>query len=369
MATKVPSLNPANFKDEEFELWSIPAFDNGEPEHLSGAEIGSSKKIVQAGDVLLSRIVPHIRRAWVVTASGNGSRQIGSGEWIVFRSDRFDPNYLRHFLTSDPFHSQFMQTVAGVGGSLVRARPEGVKEIEIPLPKLEEQKRIADILDQADNLRRKRQHAIDRLNQLGQAIFYEMFASCPFEASLSDLCDNITDGTHYTPTYADEGVVFLSAKNVTKGFVDWENIKFIPHDLHLELQRRVSPKIGDVLLAKNGTTGVAAIVDRDIVFDIYVSLALLRAGKSIHPLYLLYAVNAPTTRRQFDGSLKGIGVSNLHLVDIRRAKIPFPSMEEQCKFVQRIEGLNKSSDLYSSAMIETKKLFASLQYRAFTGQL
>ena len=86
MAEKVPSLNPAKFPDEEFELWSIPAFDKGEPERLLGSEIGSAKKIVQPLDVLLSRIVPHIRRSWVVSR-GNGSRQIASGEWIIFSAD------------------------------------------------------------------------------------------------------------------------------------------------------------------------------------------------------------------------------------------------------------------------------------------
>ena len=137
MPSKIPSVNPAKFPDETFELWSIPAFDAGKPDMLTGSEIGSSKKCVEPEDVLLSRIVPHIRRSWVVRPQ-NKKRQIASSEWITFRSERFFSPYLRHVLVSDEFHIKFMQTVAGVGGSLLRARPEGVKEIKIALPSLKE---------------------------------------------------------------------------------------------------------------------------------------------------------------------------------------------------------------------------------------
>lgn len=80
------SVDPKKHPKEIFELYSIPAFDSGSPEITQGANIGSSKKNIEPGDVLLSRIVPHIRRAWVV-GKANGYRQIGSGEWIVFRGE------------------------------------------------------------------------------------------------------------------------------------------------------------------------------------------------------------------------------------------------------------------------------------------
>ena len=93
---------------------------------------------------------------------------------------------------------------------------------------------------------------------------------------LQTICYPITDGTHKTPTYSDSGYIFLSAKNITTGKINWNDIMYIPKSLHDELYSRVSPKMNDILLAKNGTTGVAAIVDRECEFDIYVTLALLR---------------------------------------------------------------------------------------------
>ena len=99
MVKRGGSVNPAKFPKEVFDLLSIPAFDRGEVDTVSGSDIGSSKSCVQENDVLLSKIIPHIRRCWVVPKQ-NGRRQIGSGEWIIFRSNKHDPNYLKHYLTS-----------------------------------------------------------------------------------------------------------------------------------------------------------------------------------------------------------------------------------------------------------------------------
>ena len=127
------SVDPKKHQDEVFELYSIPASDAGAPEVVAGSLIGSSKKAVEPNDVMISRIVPHIRRACVV-GPAHGHRQIASGEWIIFRDERFWPKYLRWLLVGDVFHSAFMRTVSGVGGSLLRARPAEVFKIQIPLP-------------------------------------------------------------------------------------------------------------------------------------------------------------------------------------------------------------------------------------------
>lgn len=154
---------------------------------------------------------------------------------------------------------------------------------------------------------------------------------------LNDICHIITDGTHYTPTYFNDGVVFLSSKNVTSGKIDWQNVKYIDKKQHLEMQKRVSPQLNDILLAKNGTTGVAALVDRDIVFDIYVSLALLRPVDGIYPLYLLNFINSLVAKRQFNKRLRGIGVPNLHLNEIREVILPVPPLAEQKRIVAEVE--------------------------------
>ena len=175
---------------------------------------------------------------------------------------------------------------------------------------------------------------------------------------LKDIClTEITDGTHQTPTYSEYGYIFLSSKNVTTQKIDWDNVMFIPEKLHEELYKRVAPQIDDILLAKNGTTGVAAIVDRDIVFDIYVSLALIRPNPEIvMPRYLLYAINNPVVKGYFDSSLKGIGVPNLHLKNIRETPIKIYDLETQKAIVEKLDKVCESISLRKQQLAKLDEL-------------
>ena len=175
---------------------------------------------------------------------------------------------------------------------------------------------------------------------------------------LKDLClIDITDGTHQTPTYVDDGYVFLSSKNVTSGVIDWENVMHIPESLHSELHKRIAPQKNDILLAKNGTTGVAAIVDRDAIFDIYVSLALIRPDpKKVLPKYLLHAINSDTAKRFFNSHLKGIGVPNLHLTHIRETPINVPSFSEQKDIIALLDKVDEIVSLRKQQIAKLDEL-------------
>jgi type I restriction enzyme S subunit len=176
----------------------------------------------------------------------------------------------------------------GTGATFKELSGGKLKEVTIPIPPLPEQRRIVGILDEAfegiatakANAEKNLQNARALFESHLQSVFTQRGPGW-VEKHLKDICEKITDGTHQTPTYYDEGVVFLSSRNVTSGHINWDNIKYIDAKQHREMHKRVAPLLNDILPAKNGTTGVAAIVDRDITFDIYVSLALLRARKEI----------------------------------------------------------------------------------------
>jgi type I restriction enzyme, S subunit len=355
MPSRVPALNPAKFQDEEFELWSIPAFDLGEPERLTGSEIGSPKKCVQPKDVLLSRIVPHIRRSWIV-GQQNGYRQIASGEWIIFRSSKFFPPYLRHVLISDDFHARFMQTVAGVGGSLLRARPEGVKEIEIPLPPLEEQKRIAAILDQADSLRRLRQRAIDRLNTLGQAIFYEMFGITTQEPR-SDVAqprvacalgDQITlqRGKDITERQAIAGPVPV----ISSGGISFYHDKPLVEG-------------PGVILGRKGSVGKVHYVEKD--YWPHDTTLYVKEFNGNIPFFVYYFfLQFPISDYEASAANPSLNRNNLHPV-----KVWWPAIDEQLRFKERIELLKHHGEILEVSIKTLEDLFSSLQHRAFRGEL
>ena len=182
-------------------------------------------------------------------------------------------------------------------------------------------------------------------------------------STLQAVCAIITDGTHQTPKYFDKGYIFLSSKNVTSWKIDWDNIKYIDEEQHQKMYSRLRPRIGDILLAKNGTTGVAAIVDKNEVFDIYVSLALLRPKEFILPEFLLYFINSSIAKKQFNKRLKGIGVPNLHLEEIRAVSFCFPPLPEQKRIVSILDeafaGIEKAIANTEKNLKNAQELFES----------
>ena len=176
----------------------------------------------------------------------------------------------------------------------------------------------------------------------------------------------IKDGTHQTPTYCspNNGFPFLSSKDITSEKINWDNIKYIIPDLHKELYAKIAPQKDDILLAKNGTTGVAALVEDDRVFDVYVTLAVLRPNQQvILPNYLLRIVNSPICKSQFDAHLKGMGVPNLHLNEIQKVLIPVPPLSEQKRIVKFLDDeFSKIDTLKTNAetnLKNAKELFES----------
>ncbi len=256
------------------------------------------------------------------------------------------------------------------GAIVPKLTQKNLNNILIPVPPLSEQEAIVSELDKINELISLKKAQLSDLDNLAQSIFYEMFGDLNNTSydikSLNEICEFIKDGTHQTPKYTEDninGIKFLSAKDVVLGYINWENIKYIPYDLHVELYKRIAPRRGDLLLCKNGTTGICAVVDTDDIFDIYVSLALLRPLKNYLPEYLHYAINNPFTKIQFDESLKGIGVPNLHLGEIKKVKIIIPPLSLQQSFAAKIEAIEKQKGQISATIKDLETLLASrMQY-------
>ena len=244
---------------------------------------------------------------------------------------------------------------------------------EIELPNLEQQKKIVDKLDKIADCVNNRKSQLEKLDELVKSRFIEMFGRVcdnkySYEVkSLQDVCEKIKDGTHQTPKYTDDtvsGYKFLSSKDVTTGRINWEHIKYIPEELHNELYAKIAPRRGDILLAKNGTTGIAAIVDTDEVFDIYVSLALLRPV-DLNSVYLWAAINSYETKQQFDASLKGVGVPNLHLGEIKKTRILVPPLDLQNQFADFVAQVDKSKLAVQKSLEQLEILKKALMQEYF----
>lgn len=222
-----------------------------------------------------------------------------------------------------------------------------LRSLKIPLPPLEEQKRIAAILDQADDIRRKRQHAIERLNQLGQAIFHEMFGDPAMRTvSLGEVCQfqygnslpaSIRDGIGYD-VYGSNGVVGSHNEGLTTG--------------------------PTVIIGRKGSVGEINFSDSSC-WPIDTTYYVDSSSTQQNLRWLFYALK----NLKLQSLNKATGVPGLNRNDAYRLEIPLPPLKEQKLFADRI----KEIDVFMVRMAETLSandtLFASLQHRAFTGQL
>ena len=157
---------------------------------------------------------------------------------------------------------------------------------------------------------------------------------------LADVCFLITDGAHHTPQYLESGVPFLSVKDVSSGSIDFSSTRYISEEAHRELCKRCQPELGDVLLTKVGTTGIAVNVEDDRDFSIFVSLALLKFSQpNLDGRFLTYLINSPLVRQQSAKNTQGIGNKNLVLRLINRFIVPLPPLAEQKRIVAKVDEL------------------------------
>lgn len=277
--------------------------------------------------------------------------------------------YLGHYFNSPVYRRKI--SALSAGANINNIKNEHIDNLDIQLVDEKERREIITILNELNMLISLRKQQLFKLDGLIKARFVEMFGELHKTKynikTLDELCEFIKDGTHQTPTYVDvtEGYKFLSSKDVTSGYIDWSSIKYISEELHQELYKRIAPQRGDILLAKNGTTGIPAIVETDETFDIYVSLALLRLKPNNNVRYIWSALRMPETKAQFDNSLKGVGVPNLHLGEIKKTKIIVPPFSLQNQFSAFVERVDKQKQTVQQSLEKLELMKKALMKEYF----
>lgn len=171
---------------------------------------------------------------------------------------------------------------------------------------------------------------------------------------LAQLCTRITDGTHQTPDYQDQGVIFISAKNIKDGQLDFADRKYITREEHEFLTKNSKPAPGDLLLTKSGSLGdVALIPELDFEFSIFESLALLKPRRDlVDSDYLYQYVRSPEATRHFHGITTGLAVKHLHLGDLRKLKVFLPPLKRQREIAEQLS-------TWDTAIQKTEQLIAA----------
>lgn len=298
------------------------------------------------------------------------------GIWDVVNDVVVDRSYLKRFLRSPRAIEYY---VAKMKGSTARRRSLPLTEFQtlpVPLPPLLDQRRIAAILDHADALRAKRRQVLAYLDDFSQSIFHDMFGSemtGDNRVELRTIAALITKGT--TPTsvglkFTREGVPFVRVQNLQQGQV-W----FGPEDFFIDAEahealRRSTIRPRDLLISIAGTIGRVAIVADDAPdMNCNQAVAIIRLKDPGTGPWLAAWLNSRDARRQIGLSSVTATISNLSLSQIGQLRVPVVSEDAIRRYVRRSEAKSLLRNTVLTAQAADEVLFASLDSRAFRGEL
>lgn len=320
---------------------------------------------VKPGDILISRLNLPIGRACLVPDLG--SKIVTSVDNVIVRAGPdVVPRYLVYLLSAKEYFSH--TEILARGATMQRVSRTILGNIRLCLPSVKEQTAIASFLDhetaKLDALIAKQEKLIELLQEKRQALISHAVTKglnpgAPMKVSgvewLGEVPEHwdvapikhivsvpVTDGPHETPEFLDEGIPFVSAEAVSTGKIDFEKIRgFISIEDHRRYSLKYSPRLHDIYMVKSGaTTGVSAIVETDMEFNIWSPLAVIRCGDNVNPYFILNVIRSRNFQEAVALNWSFGTQQNIGMGVIQNLPVPIPPIEEQSEIASylKVEG-------------------------------
>jgi type I restriction enzyme, S subunit len=331
-----------------------------------------ARQLVKRGDVLVSTVRPNLNGVAMVDEFLDGAT--ASTGFCVLRpnQDKLDGSYLFHWVKSSSFVSSMVQQATGASYPAVSDRI--VKGSKILLPPIDQQKRIAAILDKAEELRSLRRQSIEQLDILGRSIFIEMFGDPvmnPKHIPVVKLGELTKIGTGGTPS-----------RKISENFggdIPWVKTTEVNSYLITNTEERITEialknsncriyPVGSIIIAMYGqgkTRGQCAVLG--IEASTNQACAVLTPNTRYRTNFLFSQIAMSYSRLR--SIARGGNQENLNLSLISDFEVLLPSLKFQDEFAQRIEAIEHLKSQHRESLAQLDKLFASLQHRAFRGEL
>jgi type I restriction enzyme S subunit len=252
------------------------------------------------------------------------------------------------------------------------------ERLEIPVPPLPEQRRIAEVLDQAEELRAKRRAGLAELDTLTQAIFLDMFGDPATNprgfprtqlASLVREDDSINYGVVQPGDDLDEGVPLVRVSDLLDGKVSHAALKRIAASIESAYKR--SRLRGDeILVSCVGSIGVVILADESVKgFNIARAVARIPLAKPTERVFLAAYLKTDFVQRYFTKELRTVSQPTLNIKQLSETLVVLPPIGLQREFARRIAAVETLKATHRASLAQLDALFAALQYRAFRGEL
>lgn len=329
----------------------------------------SSEFLLSDGDLLIGMDGDFNRARW------SGGRALLNQRVckITAKCESLDQGYLYHFLPKalDKIHAETPAV------TVKHLSVKGIRAIEIPLPPLSEQKRIASILDKADAIRRKRQQAIQLADDFLRAVFLDMFGDPVtnpkgWEVRPLGQISNFENGDRSSayPSGDDlvpEGVLFLSTKNIVADTLNLGSCQYITEEKYLALSRGKARK-GDLIITLRGTLGSCCVFDceHEKAF-INAQMMIIRPGPGVGNIFLHDLLVSKAIKNHLQSIGQGAAVPQLTAKQLKELMLPTPPIQEQ----QRYEKI-RDSVLASIKKMQSESevgLFKAITQKTFRGEL
>lgn len=331
---------------------------------------------VKPGDHLLIKI-GSIGYSAVVDSLNGHDFAIIPANLARIRPDRrlVDDRYLHSCLISGEVKRYFRSVASSTAQPALSLTK--IKECKIPLPPLDEQKRIAAILDKADALRAKRRQAIALLDSLTQSIFLEMFGdpvSNPKGYPIRELQEivdperKITYGILMPGPDVPNGIPYVRVVDIQGGAVLTQQLRRTTKEIATEY-RRSELKAGDLLISIRGHVGRMAIAPLECEGANITQDTARLAITAADPHFVCAVLAAGSSQHWMGRRTKGVAVRGINLGDLKRFPVILPPADLQRQFAAKVEHQGRLIKQSLAQATEAEALFASLQNRAFSGQL
>ena len=245
---------------------------------------------------------------------------------------------------------------------------QNIVRVDVPLPPLDEQRRIAKILDNIQNLESINNRSIQLSNELSNSLFNEMFGEPLInprgwiKLELEKLTFKITDGEHINPIFQSEGMPIVMAGNVLENSIDFKNTKFVEEQTGKKFQKKCLPQKDDVLLVSRGATiGRLCLVETTQDFCLMGSVILIKIKPEIiNPIFLSQLLKQSTMRRLLFKTSGSSAQQAIYLKDLKKLLCIIPPIKTQNLFAKRLHSIKELITRQSTRSIKVNKAFESV---------
>lgn len=343
------------------------------------SEVSKGYTPFKRGDVLVAKITPCFENGKMALAD-NLPHELGFGttEFHVFRpSERITGPYLYNILRVPWLRTAGAMKMRGAAGQR-RVPADFIASIEIPVPPIAEQKRIAEILDAADALRAKRREALAQLDTLLQSTFLDMFGDPVTNpmgwevvelVSLIERGDKINYGVVQPGDDSPDGKPLIRVGDFVTGELVTSNLKLIDPAIEGKYQRsRLNGR--ELLISCVGSIGTVCTVPSEAEgFNIARAVARVPLVESVDRDFMLHCLRCGAVQRHFLRETRTVSQPTLNIGLIKNAPVIQPPAILRNRFANIVESVEQQKTRQRAHFAELDTLFASLQSRAFRGDL